>query len=70
MSPLEQADCTPEGPELGRLLTDLLLQTRHSARRSRNRRCPANLDPELSVASVGFTALNRAKSEGIKAAAW
>jgi hypothetical protein len=36
------------------LLTDLLLRTCHSARRTRNRRHPANLDPEPSLVGVCF----------------
>ena len=40
----------------GRLLTDLLLRTCHSGRRTRNRLHPANLDPKPSVVTVGFAA--------------
>ena len=33
--------------------TDFLLQTRHSTRRSRDRRHSANHDPQLTVANDG-----------------
>jgi hypothetical protein len=33
----------------GRSATELFLQTRHSARRSRDRRHPANHDPKLTL---------------------
>ena len=40
----------------GRSATDMLPRTAHSARRTRDRQNPANLDPELPVATVGLRA--------------
>jgi hypothetical protein len=43
----------------GRSATDLLLQTRHLARGSRDRRHPANLDPFATFVTDGFRGANR-----------
>src|SRR5271167_3971216 len=47
--------CSTSG--IGRSATDMLLRTGHSARRTRDRRHPANLDPLRSVASGGFAVI-------------
>jgi hypothetical protein len=43
-------------PRIGRSESDLLLHTRHSARRTGDRRDPANVDPNRTGENVGYAA--------------
>jgi hypothetical protein len=51
---------------IGRLLTDLLLRTCHSARRTQAGRHPANLDPLVPIATGSYRAAPAVASELLK----